>query len=188
MRYERIQGTTCLLAITFLALASAAASASMEFITLGKLVASSDIIVIAEVLRVEGAPPGLKVAPPDKRMPAVRIATAKVLETWKGPVEKEVRFFASPLAQCDVSTADKGQRMVLCLGREAESGIMRISHGGRGGMPLRAVGNKLCATIDSFTVELPAGTRTIPGPEPQFSFMRSIELSKLKELVRAYAH
>ena len=51
-------------------------------------------------------------------------------------------------------------------------------------MRLREVEGKTQATLWTDDVLLPKGTPTIPGPEPKYSFIRSVELSKLKELVR----
>jgi hypothetical protein len=181
---RRIPCTICIFVASLFAAIPAPSTAAMEPITFKQLVTKSETIVLAEVLRVEEAPRDFEFEPRDERMPPLKIATARVIETWKGQAEREIRFFASPLFQCDTSSAEKGQPMVLCLGNRTKSGIMRISHGGRGGMPIREVGNKAYATIDNFTVDLPEGTRTIPGPRPRFSFIRSIELSDVKELVR----
>jgi hypothetical protein len=43
---------------------------------------------------------------------------------------------------------------------------------------------KTYAAIRSNDVILPEGIATIPGPDPKYDFYRSIELSKLKEVVR----
>jgi hypothetical protein len=51
-------------------------------------------------------------------------------------------------------------------------------------IPLRQLERKSYATIWSDDVQLLEGTATIPGPEPEYSFIRSVALSKLKELVR----
>jgi hypothetical protein len=184
----RIRWAAVALASTIFAFNPALASASIKTITFKELVASSEMVVLAVVIKVEEAPRDLEFKPRDERVPPLRVATAEVIETWKGPAEREIRFFASPLWQCDVSDAETGQRMVLCLRSGAKSGVMTISHGGRGGMPLRDIGKKRYATIDNFTVELPAGTPTIPGPDPRFSFIRSVELSKIKELVHEFSH
>ena len=50
-------------------------------------------------------------------------------------------------------------------------------------MPLRVVKGDTYATFWD-DVRLPDGTATIPGPEPEYSFIRSVELTRLRELVR----
>ena len=186
MRKQRIRWALAMLAPAVFAVVPVVTLASMKTITLKELVGKSKMIVLAEVLRVEEAPRDLEFKPLDESRPPVKVATAQVIETWKGHAEREIRFVASPLWQCDVSHAEKGQRMVLCLSPDTDSGIMTITHGGRGGMPLRDIGKERYAEIDSFTVELPEGTPTTPGSDSRFSFIRSIELNKVKEIVRAF--
>jgi hypothetical protein len=151
-------------------------------IPLQKLVAQSDLIVVARVTKVEDGPADVKTED-DRFFPRVKVATAEVIETWKGTPLREVRYVASPLWTCDISDAEKGERVVLFLGSRKGSPIMMIAHSGRGRMPLREVEGKTYATFWD-EVELPKGTATIPGPEPKYSFTRSVELTKLKELVR----
>jgi hypothetical protein len=94
-----------------------------------------------------------------------------------------VRYVASPTRYCDIASAKAGERVVLFLEKRKDSAIMMIAHVGRGRMPLREVESKTYATLWSQDVLLPAGTATIPGPEPKYGFIRSVELKKLKELV-----
>ncbi len=140
------------------------------------------MIVLAKVLKLEDGPPDIKAE--SDRFPPVKVATAQVIETWKGPPRREVRYVASPLWTCDTSHGEKGERVVLFLEGRQNSPIMMITQSGRGRMPLREVKGESYATIRSNDVQLPKGTVTIPGPEPRYSFYRSVELSKLKELVR----
>jgi hypothetical protein len=156
--------------------------AEVKEIALKDLVAGSDLIVVAKVSKVEDGPPNIK--PVEARFPPVKVATAEVIETWKGEKAREVRYVASPTRYCDIASAQKGERVVLFLEKWNDSTIMMIAHVGRGGMPLREVEGKTYATLRSEDVELPQGTATIPGPEPKYSFIRSVELSRLKELVR----
>jgi hypothetical protein len=161
----------------------AVARAKVAEIPLKELVAQSDVIVLVTVSKVEDGPAGIKTED-DRFFPRVRVATAQVIETWKGTPLREVRYVASPLWTCDISNAERGERVVLFLERRKDSPIMMIAHSGRGRMPLRRIEGTSYATIWSDDVQLPNGTVTIPGPEPRYSFIRSIELSKLKELVR----
>jgi hypothetical protein len=161
----------------------AAVWAKVAEIPLKELVAQSDLIVLAKVSKVEDGPAEIKTED-DRSFPRVKVAAAEVIETWKGRSLREVRYVASPLWTCDISSAETGERVVLFLVSGKDSPIMMIAHSGRGRMPLRQVEGKSYATIWSEDVQLPRGTVTIPGPEPRYSFIRSIELSKLKELVR----
>jgi hypothetical protein len=147
-----------------------------------ELVVHSDLIVLAKVLTIEETPPETKSG--DDRIPPVKVATAQVIETWKGAPLREVRYIASPLWTCDSSSAERGERAVLFLENRKGSPIMVIAHSGRGRMPLREVEGRSYATIWSEDVQLPKGTATIPGPKPKYSFIRSVESSTLKELVR----
>ncbi len=156
--------------------------AAVADITLKELVVRSDVIVLAKVLTVEDGPTDIKAE--SDRFPPVKVATAQVIETWKGSAARDVRYVASPLQTCDISDAKKGERVVLFLKNRNGSPILMIAHLGRGGMPLREVGGKTYATLWTEDVLLPKGTATISGPEPKYSFIRSVELSKLKELVR----
>ena len=63
------------------------ALAKVESMTLKELVAGSDLIVVAKVSRVEDAPADTNAE--DKRFSAVRVATAEVIETWKGAPVRE---------------------------------------------------------------------------------------------------
>lgn len=156
--------------------------AKVAEIALKQLVASSDLIVLAKVLKVEDGPTDIKAE--SDGFPPVKVATAQVVETWKGSPVREVRYVASPLWTCDIADGEKGEQVVLFLESRRSSGIMMIAHSGRGRMRLREVEGKTHATLWTDDVLLPKGTPTIPGPEPKYSFIRSVELSKLRELVR----
>ena len=172
----------CRIIVSFVLMSfPAMVSAKVGKMDLKELVARSDLIVVAKVSKVEDGPADAK--PEDERFSAVRVATAEVIETWKGAPPREVRFLASPTWVCDISEAEKGEQVVLFLTRRKEEPSLRISHSGRGRMPLRMVKGKTYATLWD-DVRLPEGTATVPGPEPEYSFIRSVELSKLKELVR----
>jgi hypothetical protein len=147
-----------------------------------ELATLSDLIVVARVTKVEDG--RSSVTFPDGRRAAVKVATAHVIEIWKGEKVSELRFLASPTLACDIADAEEGELVVLFLERQKTSSVKAIAHAGRGRMPIREVKGKSYATIWSDDVLLPEGTVTIPGPEPKSSFIRSIELSKLKELVR----
>jgi hypothetical protein len=178
------------------------ATGKVADIDLKDLVAESDLIVVGAVTRVEAAP--VDFMDVEKHLRPVKIATARVVETWKGAVVQEVRFVASPTWTCDVTSAKEGEKLVLFLHRQANSPIMFVAHAGRGGMRLHDVKDKPYATVDD-EVNLPKGTRTVsekktasmtlPVPSTEagkrrsttFTFtyeVRSIELGTLRALVR----
>ena len=177
-----------------------AAHADVKEVDLKDLVAGSDLIVVATVTTVEDGPNGIKVHGDEFR--PVKVATARVIETWKGDAVREIRYVASPTWTCDSTTAEKGERVVLFLKKQKASTFLAVAHAGRGRMPLRDVGKKSYATLQDEVI-LPKGTPTIsetktaresfpsaeagkPAPAP-LTFTYSvvlIELGTLRDLVR----
>jgi hypothetical protein len=135
-----------------------------------KLVADSGQIVLARVYAVE------------KRAKNRMVAKAEVLEVWKGPTRQEVLFNASPTWTCDTSDAEVGETAVLFLGIGKPGKLVYISHDGRGRMPVREVDGKSYADFWPEVI-LPEATPTIHGPWPEYSFIRSVDLILLKNLV-----
>ena len=136
----------------------AASMARIADIELKDLAMRSHLIVVAKVLKVEDGP-----ANPDQMdpsAPVLKIATAEVIETWKGDAPREVRFVASSTWVCDTTSAEQGERVVLFLERTKDSKFLSITHSGRGRMPIRDVEAKRYAVIDSHVI-LPEGTPRI---------------------------
>jgi hypothetical protein len=155
-------------------------------ITLKELVDRSDLIVLADVVKVEDGPADLKLG--EEVVTRIKIATAQVLEVWKGNAGRQVRYLASRTWACDVSQAKVGERVVLFLAKPNDSPFRAISHSGRGRMPIRDVQGRLYATIRAEDVRLPKGFMTIPGPESKYDFIRSVDLSGLRWTVRTMGH
>jgi hypothetical protein len=196
-----VGSVTCLI----VGLSPLSGKASVAEITLRELIDMSDLIVVATVTKVEK---GTTYPPPaEPHLPPPEIATARVLETWKGTHFQEVSFLASPTWTCDISDAKQGERVVLFLRSSKESRIYCVAHSGRGRMPLREVGSRTYATIWVHDVQLPRNTVTIPDPAdeptspllkglaaelrkegvdldtPEFWTIRSVAFDTLKELV-----
>ncbi len=127
------------------------------------------------VTKTEAGPADIK--PWDASFPPVRVATARVVETWKGKADKEVRFVASPTQPCDIAGAKEGEKLVLFLELRENSPIMMIAQVGRGGMLLHDIKGKTYATLSN-QVNLPAGTRTISEP-------KKVSMSLPRSLIRA---
>jgi hypothetical protein len=183
---------------------SVSAAAKVSPIELKELVERSDIIVVATVTGIEAT--GQVIASDDRRFPPLRLATADVMETWKGPRLRAVRFIASPTQQCDITSAANGEKLALFLIRHGNSPIMTITHVGRGRMSLATVKDEQYARISN-DILLPAGARVVtreeptvlslpaalfkPGEKGSKSFtlnlvVRSVELKALRDLVKGY--
>jgi hypothetical protein len=171
------------LAVMFaLVIFPSSAGARVGSITLKELVDSSDLIVVACETKVEDGPADLNLG--NAVRTPLEIATARIVEVWKGKAESDVRYIASPTWTCDISEAKVGERVVLFLSKSKRPPFMLIAHSGRGRMPIRDVNAKPHATVWVGDVELPEGITTIPGPEPKDAFIRSVDVSKLKGAVR----
>jgi hypothetical protein len=185
-----------------LVLAPVAARAEVTKIALKDLVARSELIVVATVTKVEAGPDNIKTA--GDEFPPVKVATARVVESWKGAAVREVRFVASPTRYCDIADAKQGEKLVLFLEKRGETPIRMIAHVGRGGMLLHDVEGKPYATLTDQVI-LPEGTRTIsesrtgtidlplspadgdkkkPTTKTYAYSVRSIEFGTLRDLVR----
>jgi hypothetical protein len=138
---------------------------------LSDLVVNCDLIVVATVESVSSPLIGK------------RYAKAKVAEVWKGTKTETVEFLASPTWTCDISEAKNGETVLLFLTRSVKSRSYAIAHAGRGRMPVRAVNGKTYATFWADVV-LPEGTHTIEGPDPKWKFIRSVDVSVLRDLVK----
>lgn len=166
--------------------------AAVTDIALKDLFVHSDLVVVARVSKVEDGPAEIR--------STGKIATAQVLETWKGNSGREIRFIASPIYQCDMSGAEEGERVVLFLEERRDSPYL-ISHLGRGRMPLHDANDNRYATLADEVV-LPEGTPTIPRtktarvvlptkvtgkPERPVTLkytVRAIELGSLRKLAK----
>jgi hypothetical protein len=159
--------------------------ADVADVELKDLVAHSDLIVVVTISKVEDGPKDIEVR--GNRSSPVKVATAPVVETWKGEAVKDVRFVASPTWTCDISSAKEGEKRVLFLQRRPDSPIMSIVHWGRGGMLLHDVKDKPYAIVSEGVI-LPAGTKTISekisAPSTWTYERRSIEFETLRALVR----
>ena len=145
-------------------------------ISIQDLVQKSEVIVVARVIAA---------TPPPVDDYAVRTARATILAVWKGPATlKQVEFVASPTWTCDIADAKIGETAILFLGRDEEQKAFVIMHAGRGRMPIDESGSERLAAIWP-DVLLPRGTRTQSGPEPEYTFIRSISVAQLEKIVRS---
>ncbi|MSR64609.1 MAG: hypothetical protein EXS18_02380 [Verrucomicrobiae bacterium] len=163
---------TPLLVLVLTLLAAAHCFAKVGGMRVEDMVRQSELIVLAKVESIEGAGGGK------------RYAQARVVEIWKGAQTETVEFLASPTWTCDISEAKKGETVVLFLCKSDKSRSYQIFLSGRGRMPIRTVKGKTYATLWP-EVGLPKDTPTIAGPEPKWDFIRSVEVSTLRDLVKS---
>jgi hypothetical protein len=128
-------------------------------LSLAELVKESELIVVARVIAVEDGPANTKRH--NREYPSLKVATAQVLETWKGQAQREVQYVASPTWLCDTSYAAKGEKVVLFLTSWPGSRSFWIVHSGRGRMPTRDTEDKSLAEIPLDGVILPKNLPTI---------------------------
>ena len=159
------------------------------------LVRKADVVVLGKVVRVE-------------TINGVKIARVKVLETYKGRKLDVLSFVAQPNWTCDISDAVKGETALLLLHlytnlrktsepalfsprsspAELEAGgavkpIFLLMDSGRGRMPLRTITGQQYVTLWVDDVRLPASIRTVAGPQPKSSYIRSAQFSDIVELM-----
>lgn len=160
------------LLIAFVTLFTATQSfAKVASIHFSNLVANCDLIVVAKVESVSSPLIGKK------------YAKGIVTEVWKGTNTATVEFLASPTWTCDTSEAKKGETVLLFLTKGGKTRSYAIAHSGRGRLPLRTFTGKSYATFWPDVI-LPKDVPTIDGPEPTWDFIRSVEVTLLRDLVK----
>lgn len=137
--------------------------ASVRLMSLSEFVQDADFIGVVHVERVSGGMPFLK----------RRRATATVLESWKGQASGTVAFRAAPTWICDISDAKKDEETIVFI----RSGELMLA--GRGRMPIfTREGRRLAAVWPE--VRLPPGVLTEAGSEPQYDFIRGVNVETLR--------
>ena len=109
-------------------------------------------------------------------------ASATVEKTLKGSLKDSFLFRASPGGICDSSGAVKDETALFFLGRNGD-GTFYIKGAGRGRLPFREVDGKTYVTFSNMQTIIPDSLRTIAGPEPQYSFIISVELKDMKAMI-----
>jgi hypothetical protein len=159
------------------------------------LVRRADVVVLGKVISVE-------------TINGVKIARVKVLETYKGRKLDVLSFVAQPTWTCDISDAVKGETALLLLhsyknprktseqasfsprsspeeleARGAVKPILLLMDSGRGRMPVRTIAGQQYVTLWVDDLRLPASVRTVVGPRPKSSYIRSVRFSDIVELM-----
>lgn len=104
--------------------------------TLEALAKNAQIIVVAQIEEVA-------VEQPENRTNGIReiawerrVATARVLDIWKGTAGEKIQFRASKSWTCDVSTAIVGETVILFLVDDPKDSVMAIAYSGIGRLPI----------------------------------------------------
>ena len=160
-----------LLTVLFACVSATHLFAKVATISLEELVQRSDIIILAKVETFT------------RPFIGKRYAKAKVTDVWKGTQVDRVEFLASPTWTCDISDARKGETVLLFLTKRGTSRSYAIVHSGRGRLPLRTVGSMSYATFWP-EIRFPMDTPSIDGPEPNWSFIRSVDVETVRDLVK----
>lgn len=159
------------------------------------LVRKADVVALGKVVGVD-------------LINGVKIARVKVLQTYKGHRLDVLSFVAQPTWTCDISDAVTGETALLLLHSysnsrntseqplfspraspaKLEAGgaakpIFLLMHSGRGRMPVRTIAGQQYVTLWADEVRLPASIRTVTGPQPKSSYIRSVRLTEIVELM-----
>lgn len=160
-----------ILLVAVAALAAPAVAAKIGTISLPELVQRAEFIGTVRVDRISRGIPFV-------RRPR---ATATILESWKGQAEGRVSFVAAPTWICDISDAEKGEETVVFV-RDGS-----LLQAGRGRMPVFTRDDRKLAAIWP-EVRLPAGVTTEDGPDPEYRFIRAVDVGVLRDAVAKAAH
>lgn len=166
MRYRVIQIWLVGVAIALFAPEATLSRAVMP--TLEALTRTSNLIVVAQVENVS-------------KKGDVSVATARVIEVWKGRPEGIVQFRASRSWTCDASTAIPGETVVLFLASDGKTDVAAIAYSGMGRLPVNdAEGRqtvKLYSSLFTKALKQEAGI-------PQESFSGNVTLALFKKHVQ----
>lgn len=159
------------------------AAGTIASTTLAELAQRADVIVVGRDEAVE-------------QVGDYSVARFSVDRVIKGAPGQFVHYLATPTWVCDTAQAQPGQWALLFLVRppaetpaatlihRLEGGrvpsIYQISHAGRGRMPIPE-GTLSTVVVWVNDVRLPEGIPTAVGPDPEYSFIRSVPLAPILE-------
>lgn len=134
--------------------------------TLDRLIGGAELIALVRVTDVSGD-----------------VAHAVVMERLKGVSPDSLSLDIRRDFACDITTAEAGETALMFL-RPGEQGLYTINYVGRGRMPVREINGLRYVTIWVIDVRLPEGMPTIPGPYPEYGFVRSVHLEDIRDRIR----
>lgn len=165
--------------------------------SLFEMVRDSDAVVVARVVASEELPLESGTRSWIGRGP-LKLGRLEVEQWIKGaPTGSSLVFLNQGTWTCDITGAEVGERALWFLVRDGcdssyrphisgydstfgDAPLHRVLHSGRGQMNLRALGERSLVTVWRGSVILPEGAPWEVGPQPEYSFIPSIELGWLK--------
>lgn len=108
------------------------------------------------------------------------MASARVLEVWKGTAGERVQFRASKSWTCDVTTAVVGETVILFLTTGENPPLMSIAYSGIGRLPVENDSVLLYASLLTKEIKRLVGL-------PEETFRHRVEMGTLKEQVQQIA-
>lgn len=106
------------------------------------------------------------------------LASAHVLDVWKGALVQTVSYKASPGFACDMSSATIGKSAVIFLKGNSQQGVMSIAYAGRGQMLINDVEGKAYVSLTG--VLLPKELEPFDKLDPRQLGMSKISIDVLK--------
>ena len=166
MRYRVIQVSLVGVAMTLFWPKATLGRALMP--TFEMLTRTASLIVVAQVENVT-------------EKGGVSIATARVIDVWKGRAAGTVQFRASKSWTCDVSTTIPGETVVLFLAGDAQTVVPAIAYSGIGRLPVDNADGKQTVMLygSLFTKALKQEASV-----PQETFSSHVTLAMLKKHVQ----
>ncbi|HEV2762310.1 MAG TPA: hypothetical protein VGV38_04880 [Pyrinomonadaceae bacterium] len=154
--------------------------------SLEALAKSAKVIVVAQVEKVVDETPegGAGASGVRDLYWERRVASARVLEVWKGTADERVRFRASRTWSCDVSTAVKGETVVLFLVDDPKDTLMAIAYSGIGRLPV--VNNEGRPTVHLYRGLLTKEIKKLIGV-PEETFASHVDVALLRQQVQQLA-
>jgi hypothetical protein len=153
---------------------SAAAWAKVSSTTLVELIASSDLVVLGQVVEVE-------------KVDSEPVATMQVTEVWKGRSEPRIRYDVRRAWACDVSDAQVGETAVIFLIGGAPTGAMVLAHSGRGRFPIVVISGVQYVRARTEGLVLPVDLPVEWLARADGTFDSWVKLSDLRDYVKAKA-
>lgn len=165
MRYRVIQVWFVCLAITLFSPEDALSRPVMP--TLEALTRSASLIVVAQVENVT-------------KKGDVSVATARVIDVWKGQSTEIVQFRASKSWVCDISTAIPGEIVVLFLADVGQTDVKAIAYSGIGRLPVNDAEGR--QTVELYSSLFTKALKQEAGVRPE-TFKANVPLAMLKKQV-----
>jgi hypothetical protein len=151
--------------------------------TLEHLTKKAKVIVVAYVEEVVSEQPENSTNPSGVRniVWEKRVATAQVLDVWKGTAGEKVQFRASPSWTCDSSTAVVGETVILFLVDDPKDSVMVIAYSGIGRLPIE--NNNGNSTVLLYSSLLTKEIKKLMGI-PETIFKSYVDVAMLKNQVQ----